>query len=270
MMDSDFDLLFHRQGFLNFTYQPETRTDPQVLAQKWCHPHSGAEYLIDEFYRLFGKNDFRRALRSIYTAQDGVARDELAQHCRAALLDSYLTFMGDQELAVERVGIVYKSDRYQHVSDIGRTLEWYVARWFQEFLQCPARYNIHVPGMSGGGDLDVVAFMDGLRIWVECKSGSNIEDAQLRLFRERAQDFTPVMAILLIDTDDKKAMQRYIDRLDALGDPAHPFELKNPREQLYWRGRALYAVGVPNSIEKSLAAVLRLYHDYVRFVPFPG
>jgi hypothetical protein len=156
------------------------------------------------------------------------------------------------------------------MSDIGRTLEWYIARWFQQVLQCPARYGVHLPGIGDGGDLDVVAFLDGLRIWVECKSGRNIDDDQLRLFRERAQAFTPVMAILLIDTDDKKSMQRYVDRLNALGDPTLPFELKNSREWVYWRGRPLYAIGAPNSIQKSLLAVLRLYHDYVRFVPFLG
>jgi hypothetical protein len=270
LLDSDFDLVFLRQGFLNFTYQSETRTDPLVLAQKWCHPPNGGDYLVDEFYRRFGTNAFRKVLRRIYTAPNGVGRETLAENCDAQLLDDHLTFMTHQELAVEQSGIVYKSDRYQHISDIGRTLECYVARWFQQVLQCPARYGVHVPSIVDGGDLDVVAFLDGLRIWVECKSGRNIDDDQLRLFHERAQVFTPVMAILLIDTDARKSMQRYVDRLNRLSDPALPFEVKNSREWVYWRGRSLYAVGVPNSIQESLLAVLRLYHDCVRFVPFPG
>jgi hypothetical protein len=46
--------------------------------------------------------------------------------------------------------------------------------------------------------------------------------------------------------------------------------LKNPREWLYWRGRAMYVVGVPNSVGESLLAALRLYQGYVRFLSFLG
>jgi hypothetical protein len=151
LMDSDFELLFRRQGIVNFTYHPEMLTDPQVLAQKWCHPPTGDEYLIDEFYRLFGKNDFRKVLRRIYTAESGVARDKLTENCGEARLEDYLRFLTHQELAVEHNGLVFKHARYQHASGIGRTLEWYVGRWFQECLQCPARYNIHIPDMGDSG-----------------------------------------------------------------------------------------------------------------------
>jgi len=276
-MDSDFELLFRRQGIVKFTYHPETLTDPQVLAQRWCHPPTGGEYLIDKFYRLFGKNDFRKVLRRIYTAESGVARDRLAENCGDVQLHEYLAFLSHQELAVEQDGLVYKHPRYRTVSGIGRTLEWYVARWFQEFLQCPARYKIHIPDMGDSGDLDVVTFLEGMFIWAECKSGRHITDAQLQRFRERAQAYTPVMAILLIDTDDKKAIQRYVERLNnlddlvnTLGEPLYPLEVKNQREWLYWRGRAMYVVGAPNSIEESLVAALRLYQGYVKFVPFVG
>jgi hypothetical protein len=140
-MDFDFELLFHRQGIVNFQYHRETLADPQVLAQKWSHGPTGGEYLIDEFYRLFGKNDFRKVLRRIYTAENGVARDKLTENCGDAWLGDYLAFLTHQELSVEDDGIVFKHPRYQHVSGIGRTLEWYIARWFQDYLQCPARYR---------------------------------------------------------------------------------------------------------------------------------
>jgi hypothetical protein len=146
-----------------------------------------------------------------------------------------------------------------------------VARWFQVFRHCPARYNVHVPGIFEGGDLDVVTFLDGLRIWVECKSGRDITDTQLELFVRRAQEFNPVLTVLLIDTDKKSVMHNYIARLNKpYPQDDLPFHLKNPRELLFFRGRGLYVVGVPNSIQAPLLAVLRFYHDYVRFVPFVG
>jgi hypothetical protein len=214
-------------------------------------------------------NVFRKLLRHIYAAKDGVLRAALAENCsNTEMLHDHLAYLQHQELAVERDGVIYKGERFEHISAIGRTLEWYVTRWFEDFVRCPARYAVHVPGIADGGDLDIVAFMHGLRIWVECKSGNNIDDAQLRLFRQRAQDFSPVMAVLLIDTDDKKLVRGCIERLSAFGHPDHPFELKNEREWLSWCGRPLDAVGAPNSIGDSLLSVLRLYHDYVRFVPF--
>ena len=86
-----------------------------------------------------------------------------------------------------------------------------------------------------------------------------------------AQEFNPVLAVLLIDTDDKSAMYNYIARLNK----PYPqddlqIHLKDLREWLYFRGRDLYVVGVPNSIQESLLAVLRFYHDRVRFVPLVG
>jgi hypothetical protein len=271
VIDDNFDIVFRRQGFSNFTYQSETQSDPQVLSQRWVHPPDGAEYLADEFYRRFGGNSFRKLLGRIYKATAGVSRQYLAKFCSDPTLEQHLTFMRNQELIIEVDSMVSKAPRCQHIADIGRTFEWYVARWFQAFLHCPARYNVHVPGILEGGDLDVVAFLDGLRIWIECKSGRDITDTQLDLFVRRAQEFNPVLAILLIDTDENSVMDNYIARLNK----PHPqedlqFHLKNPREWLFFRGRGLYVVGVPNSIQESLLAVLRFYHDRVRFVPFVG
>src|SRR5258706_5286818 len=160
MLDDNFDILFLRQGFRNFTYQSEMQIDPQRLTQRWNHPPHGREYLADEFYRRFGQNTFRKLLGRIYTAPDGVLRQSLALTCsNAETLDGHLTFMRDQELDVQSGDKVVKAPRCQHVDGIGRTLEWYVARWFQVVLKCPARYGVHVPDIAGGGDLDVVAVM---------------------------------------------------------------------------------------------------------------
>jgi hypothetical protein len=271
VLDDNFDILFRRQGFREFTYQSEMQPDLQLLKQRWNHPPRGGTYLANEFYKRFGQNTFRKLLGRIYTTPDGVSRESLAQNCsNSATLDEHLTFMCDQELAVEDGGMVYKGPNWQHVSDLGRTLEWYVAWWFQTFLKCPARYGVRVPSIADGGDLDVVAFMDGLRIWVECKSGRDITDRQLQLFLQRAEEFTPVLAVLLIDTEDKRLMERCMDSLDRPYPHDSHFQLKNEREWLFWRGRGLYVVAVRHSIEESLLAVMRLYHDYVRFVPFVG
>ena len=271
MIDDNFNILFRRQGFRKFSYQHTTREDRYIITQRWTDSPSGGYYAPNDFYIRFGDNTFRKLLGGVYSASAGVSHLALTHICsNPAKLAAHLAYMQDQELIFETDGVVQKAPRFQHIPDIGRTLEWYVASWFEAFLQCHARYNVHVSGISEGGDLDVVAFMDGLRIWVECKSGKDITDRQLRLFARRAQEFTPVLAILLIDTDDERLVRRCIDSLDKPHPATERFQLKNERELLFWRGRGLYVVGVPHSIEESLLAVLRLYHDYVRFVPFIG
>jgi hypothetical protein len=269
VIDDKCDVLFHRQGFASFSYQREDQNDPQLLSQRWINSPSGGVYLVDEFFQRFGQNTFRKMLRHIYSSRDGVPRQDLISE-NSEKREAHLAYMCDQELAVDDGTVVSRARRFQHISDIGRTFEWYVSQCFQRILECPARYGVHVDGIAECGDLDVVAFMNDLRIWVECKSGRDITDKVLGLFLQRAQDFSPSLAVLLIDTDNNRSMDSYIDRLNKSLPDQDQFELKISREWLYFRGRGLYVVGVPNSIGESLHAVLRLYQDRVRYVPFIG
>jgi hypothetical protein len=174
--------------------------------------------------------------------------------------------MQDQELAEETEGKWRKATRYQHVDNIGRTLEWYVAEWFKMVLAVPARYGVHVDELAEGGDLDVVAFVNGLRVWVECKSGRDITDTHLRLFLRRAKGFSPDIAILLIDTDASIATHaRRLNDADTFGDP---LEEQDKSIALYWGKRNVYVVNSRKSIAHSLAAVLRLYHAKVKYMSF--
>ncbi len=261
----DFDIQFRRQGWLTFEYARPEHRDPQRLSQRWWES-TNRSYSPDAFYELFGENTFRKLLGFIYTRPLS-ARSELERICsNAATLDKHLDFMRDQELVEEVDGMWRKATRYQQVDNIGRTLEWYVAEWFKRELAAPARYGVHVDDLAEGGDLDVVAFVNGLRIWVECKSGHDTTDEQLRLFLQRTRDFSPDMAVLLIDSDGN--IGRWVESLNNQRDGGDALYPQDPHGALYWGMRNVYVVNARKSIAHSLASVLRLYHAKVKYGSF--
>lgn len=262
----DFDIQFRRQGWLSFDYVRPEMVDPLRLSQRWVHSMMRS-YSPMAFFDLFGQNTFRKLLGHIYT-HSPCPRGDLEDKCsNAAILNEHLAFMQDQELAEEEGSMWRKAARYEHVNNIGRTLEWYVAEWFKTVLAAPARYGVHVDDLAEGGDLDVVAFVNNLRVWVECKSGRDITEGQLRLFRQRVEDFSPDMAILLIDTES--TIHRHVDVLNGI--IRHGSAFLTPQDShgaLYWGSRNVYVVNTRKSIAHSLAAALRLYHAKVKHMSF--
>ena len=261
----DFDIQFRRQGWLSFDYVRPEMTDPQRLRQRWVHSMTRS-YSPHAFFDLFGQNTCRKLLGYIYT-HSPCPRNELEGICgNAAMLDEHLEFMRDQELVEEDGGMWRKAARYQSINNIGPTLEWYVAEWFKTALASPARYGVHVDDLAEGGDLDVVAFVNTLRVWVECKSGRDITDEHLRLFLQRARDFSPDIAVMLIDSD--ASIATHIERLNGLERYGDPLEEQDKRIALYWGKRNIYVVSTRKSVAHSLAAVLRLYHAKVKHMSF--
>jgi hypothetical protein len=185
----------------------------------------------------------------------------------AGTLDDYLYYLQDQELAHQDSGVWRKTPQWAHVDNIGRTLEWYVSQWFRFELGATARYGVHVPDLPGGGDLDVVAIMDGIRLAVECKSGREIAEKQLRYFLLRARAFQPALAILLLDTDADGPMEQTVKSLNSLNekDPAgDSLTVQNQAKTLYWGMQRVYVVNVKKqSVGAAIASALRLYHSEI-------
>lgn len=262
----DFEVMFRRHGWLSFSHAP-LYTDPQILSLRWIASPTGKRYSPDAIFSAFGNNTFRKVLRAIFDHSPRTHEQLQAICSNEQLLDEHLTFMKDQELAVEEAGLWSKAPRYAHVPNIGRTLEWYVAEWFRSALEAPARHGVHVDDLAEGGDLDVVAFVDGMRVWVECKSGGEITERHLDLFLQRAQEFSPAMAILLIDTDS--SIEHHIALLNKLGSAmGNPLSPQNPQNTLYWGMRRVYVVNTKKSIAHALAMALRLYHSKIRYLAF--
>ena len=169
---------------------------------------------------------------------------------------------------MQEQGAGRKSPAYKHIDNIGPTLEWYVAEWFRDWLQVPARHGVAIKDVADGGDMDVVAFVDGIRVMVECKSGSpsQISETDMKWFLRRAAEFNPEIAVLLIDTESRIDQQvEMLNRLRSGGDPLTP---QDEKHTLYWGARHIYITTTRASIGDALSAVLRLYYAKIRHLSF--
>lgn len=267
----DFDIQLRCQGWNDFQCKP-VEGDREVIGQRWPvmrTPKSRSS--SDDFYYDVGDNTFRKLLRFIFSRQV-CTREELKHICdNDQKLDNHLARMQSKRVVVQDGSNWKKSSEYQDINDIGHTLEWYVAEWFRLSLHAAARHGVKVKGIACGGDLDVVAFVDGKRIMVECKSGNpiGIDEPQLNLFLQRSIEFSPDISILLVDTDSR--IDRLIDTMNKCsGKYGDPLILQDKHESLYWGMRRIYVTNISKSIDSSLSAVLRLYSSDIKYRSFWG
>lgn len=263
----NFEIMLRRQGWQLIRHKP-VHTDPRVIRLPSPSETNGAEPDQTTFYDIFGDTTFRKLLRHIFYHKS-CALDDLKRICSSEQkLNRVLTFMAENALIVREGNLCYKGPNYKEVDNIGPTLEWYVAEWFRAWLQVPARHGVAIKDVADGGDLDVVAFVDGIRVMVECKSGSptQIGENDIKLFLQRAADFNPEIAVLLIDTESQIDQQvEMINRFRAGGEPLTP---QDERRNLYWGARHIYTLNSKVSIADALSAVLRLYYSKIRHIAF--
>ncbi len=260
-----FDLMLRRQGWYLIRHKP-IYTDPKVI--RVSQSSQDTVHAANTFYELFGENTFRKLLRHIFFHK-ACTFEELKAICSSEQkLDKYLFFMLEHKLIVRENSIWKKALAYKDIDNLGPTLEWYVAEWFRSWLQVPARHGVAIKGVADGGDLDVVAFVDGIRIMIECKSGSpsQLNDTDIKLFLRRAADSNPETAVMLIDSESRLDRQiEMINRLRPGGDPLAP---QNNQKTLYWGARHIYVSNTKHGIGVSLSAVLRLYYTQIRHIAF--
>lgn len=266
-LQDSFDLMLRRQGWYLIRHR-QVYTDPRVIRLAPEDTTVAGEDQPATLYEAFGETTFRKLLRHIFFHQQGDL-SELRSICSGEQkLARYLGFMRRYRM-IEIEGENWrKSPVYKAVNNIGPTLEWYIAEWFRSWLQVPARHGVTIKGVADGGDLDVVAFVDGIRVMVECKSGSptQISETDVKLFFRRAADFNPEIAVLLIDTESR--IDQQIDMFNRLRSGGDPLKPQDAGKNLYWGARHIYVTNTRNGIGESLSAILRLYYSKIRHISF--
>jgi hypothetical protein len=206
--DDDFDRLMQLQGWArqDFSYEA-TENNHNVIGQireasiaaDWSRLSS------DAFFFHFEDTTFRKLLRYILSRRQCSRTDLLKLCSNGTVLDQHLSYMLEKCIVVSDNDLWKVSPRYEHIPDLGKTLEWYVAEWFYIRLKVPTRYRVHIKGLANGGDLDVVAFPTEKPVIVECKTSrpDTIENEELHLFLQRIAYFKPLKALLLVDTENK-------------------------------------------------------------------
>jgi hypothetical protein len=244
----------------------ETRpiyTDPEVIRQPWLVCPNGARYSDRTFYYFFGDIRFRKVLRTVLSCAPCETSAFTALCPNVPELNSYLTFLQDQEFLFNEGKLWRRGIRLFNVADIGHTLEWYVAEWFRltqsSHHLIPARHGVTIHRCLDLGDIDVIALLDPWTVTVECKSTSKVSSIELALFLKRARLLWPAIAVLLIDTPSLSLDER-IRRLNELLADEHEDPLGAVAEAtgIYWGAGHICVTTVSQSLPHSLSSVLQV------------
>ncbi len=121
----------------------------------------------------------------------------------------YLSAEQEKALAsgLVQTGILVRAsrDRYRLVhraTSFGATLEWYVARELRRRLGCDVATGVKFRAPGLGGDLDVVAAVEGKLIYLELKSSppKHLTHGEVAAFFARVRRLRPDVAIFAMDT----------------------------------------------------------------------
>lgn len=279
--DDTFNVLMRRQGWHVIGKEPIQGGRKVIKWRTRFSKGSPADQLI--FYEAFGSNTVRKLIRAILSRSQ--TRDDLARICsNETKLDETLTYLQAGGIVTQADGTWSRGPQCKKADNIGPTFEWYVAEWFRRELKAPTRHGVKVEEMPHGGDLDVVAFVGENRVWAECKTAKpdEISDVDLKLFLQRAFDFRPEIAVLLVDTESSvgrvaRDVSNLWSRMAAIsagreGPPADAEEAKPIPDYtgLHWCARHVYVANVAHSVDRSLSNILRFHETYARrqiFVP---
>jgi hypothetical protein len=288
--DDAFPVMLRRQGWHLIECSP-VYTDPRVIQWRGTFTREAQDSGYATFYAAFGDNTVRKVVRAILNKSRTMA--DLKAICGdEAKLQGLLAYLEAGGVAIRDSAGWAKGPSCRDIDNTGTTLEWYVAEWFRHELQVPARHGVKLEEVHGGGDLDVVAFINDIRVLVECKTGKPdaLSETDIRWFLQRALEFAPEIAVLLMDTESPitrpvQLVAEVIAEMNWL--EAHPDATESPAEVrtgivptpevpgfpgLFCCARNVFLTGVTDSIDASLSAVLRCYYSYLRhqlILPLP-
>lgn len=136
----------------------------------------------------------------------------------------------------------------------GGTLEWWVGRELARRLGVEVATGVRSGARGIGGDLDVVAAVEGKLVYLELKSSppKHVSRQELRAFVARVRALRPHLAILAVDTALRLG-DKVLPDLAALVPGAAPARLL--REN-YRVAPGLYAVNARQDLVENLCVVV--------------
>ncbi|HEU0090886.1 MAG TPA: hypothetical protein VFS78_02165, partial [Vicinamibacteria bacterium] len=121
----------------------------------------------------------------------------------------YLSAAQEKALAdaLVEAGILVRTPRHRYrfvrrATSFGPTLEWYVARELRRRLGCDVATGVKFRAPGLGGDLDVVAAVEGKLIYLELKSSppKHLTQGEVAAFFARVRRLRPDVAVFAMDT----------------------------------------------------------------------
>lgn len=155
----------------------------------------------EEFYRLLHRYSFRLWLRDLIRLREGQDLQKVSPYCSPSSCRHYME-------ALARMGLVEMDCKgswrllREGVTSFGETLEWFVAEIFRREFCAQVIHGVSFRSPPPGGDFDVLAAMEGVLVYVECKSSPprGIEAQEMAGFLGRYGLLAPHVALFLVDT----------------------------------------------------------------------
>lgn len=155
----------------------------------------------EEFYRLLHRYSFRLWLRDLIKLRQGEDPQAVCAYCSTSACSHYMEVLSRMGIVEVTPGGAWKLLR-EGVTSFGETLEWFVAEIFRREFCAQVIHGVSFRSPPPGGDFDVLAAMEGLLVYVECKSSPprGIEAQEVAGFLGRCELLAPHSALFLVDT----------------------------------------------------------------------
>jgi hypothetical protein len=173
---------------------------PRPLEPDLPFPTDLPEPLADQLADRLSHYAFRLFLRGAILAGGPFRAGEVTRYVGA-------TEAGRMAAVLERMGLADPAGAGRHrlshpARSFGGVLEWWVGRELARRLCADVATGVRSGAPGVGGDLDLVAAIEGKLLYVELKSSppKHVSREELRAFVARVRALRPHLAILAVDT----------------------------------------------------------------------
>jgi hypothetical protein len=215
----------------------------------------------EAFFRLLHSYAFRLFLRDLLTLRNRYLPERLGPFFSPESVE-------EMAAQVERLGLIRRGPAgtvrllADSVTDFGDTFEWFVGEILTRQFRADALWGVTIPGLSCGGDFDVLALLSGKLLYIETKTSppKHIEQKEMRAFVSRVRKLSPDLAILLVDTHLRMKDKLVPLLSEALREEGveDPEMTRVEKETFGWNGR-LYITNAKRDIGANLSLCLRSY-----------
>jgi hypothetical protein len=178
-----------RRGFRPRLARPDLPFDPALPEER-----------LDAIAALLGHYAFRLFLRGAILSPAGFLPEDATRYLRAeqarAMAEQCVTLGLAERRGDGRYRLVTRARSF------GGTLEWWLARELAARLGVEIATGVRSGARGLGGDLDLVAAVEGKLLYAELKSGppKHLTDSEVAAFLSRLHAVRPDVALFVVDT----------------------------------------------------------------------
>jgi hypothetical protein len=230
-------------------------------AERTFLPYLSSPAKRETFFRLLHSYAFRLFLRDLLVLRNRFLPERLGPFFTPESID-------EMAAQAEKLGLIRRSRNSavkflaEGVTDFGDTFEWFVSGILAKQFGADALWGVTVPGLSCGGDFDVLALLSGRLLYVETKTSppKHIEQKEMNAFVSRVSTLSPDFSILLVDTHLRmkdKLVPLLTEALRAKGVADRGMD-RIEKETFGWDGR-IFLTNAKRDIGSNIALCLRSY-----------